>query len=165
MQLRFDGADGGAQLFRDLFMLEAFDVMEHESLARAGRQCRDGPLEIHTRIGIVGCGAAALEGARVLDIFDPADAPAGGAAVLEHDIHGQPVQPGRELTFASKRAEPGPYAHEDILREPFRFLRVRAHAEADGVHPAHVLLVQDFEILAGANRLSSWMRDCAFPLG
>src|SRR5688500_9251756 len=134
-------------------MLEAFDVVQHERLARTGRQCCDGALEIHPRIRVV-CERTrlALECTGIGEILNTPYPAASGAAVFEHDVDGQPVQPRGKFTFTAERAQTCPHTYEDVLRQPLGLLAIRTHTQAHGIDPAHVLFVQDVEFLAGANR-------------
>src|SRR5688572_26001076 len=116
MQLSLYGTRRAADHLRDFLMLVAFDIVQHERLAGAGWQRRNRTFQVHTVVGIITAAPGPLENPRILHTLDAADATTRRAAVLEHDIDRDPVQPGRELTVSAKRAQLLPDAHEDILR-------------------------------------------------
>ena len=108
----------------DLAVLQAFDVVQHEGGAAAGRQLRDRAIQVHLAHRALGQVAAArIRNPRLLVVQRVGDlAGAGGAAaqVIEAQVRRQAIQPGAERRLAAERIELAMRDQEDVLEEIFR---------------------------------------------
>src|SRR5688500_16064014 len=95
MDLRLYRSDRDAELGRDLLVLIPLDVVEDERCPRASRKSRNCPLQIDPQIRRI----ARREGpylTRVLHWQHPRDTTLVASRVLQHCVHGEPVQPRRK---------------------------------------------------------------------
>ena len=65
--------------------------------------------------------------------------------MLQHDVHGEPMQPRRERALAAKRLELFPRANEDVLHEVARLAFVSDHAPAERVDRRRVRAIHRLE--------------------
>src|SRR5262245_16570345 len=126
----------------------AFDIEQHEHLARAVRQLGNRALEIDAQSGHVAWGRSMLgppsrpyPTIRICRRHDAQLAPFRCASLVQHDIHGEPMQPGREGALASETAELVPESHEHILSAVLGIAGVAGETQAERVNTAHVLAV------------------------
>src|SRR5690606_8097421 len=63
----------------------------------------------------------------------------------QHDVHRDPMEPGRELRVAPELRKRPPRANEDILRQLLGRGRIPLQPEAECVHPGGVRVVQRAE--------------------
>src|ERR1700689_4685471 len=111
MQLSLASAFRHAQCTRRLRVAEAIDTDQHEDVARALRQRRDGALEIERRRPAVGIGAVRQSARRLADpVPVPQPAPAGNDGA-----DGDTLQPGRETTALLEAPKSPPRRHERLL--------------------------------------------------
>src|SRR5262245_55382345 len=111
-------------------MLVAFDVVQHEHAARARWQSGDGLLEIEE---IAGSERGAYDPRNRVDstavllvgLLDSRPLSAVRLSRVEHDVHGQPVQPRPEGALTAEQVQLFPGTDEDVLGQ---FLRARAVA-------------------------------------
>src|SRR5205807_552218 len=145
-QLRLRGPHGDPRQLGDLGLPISLDIVQHEDLARPGRQRRDGPLEIEGEPRVrLPRAPRPLQRSRVLGREHPLRPAARRAAAHEYDVDRQAVQPRSERALAAKAPEPLPRPHEGILRELLGLARVGGEAQAQRVHAPHVLAVERLE--------------------
>src|SRR2546429_1570418 len=145
-QLRLRGPHGDPRQLGDFGVPISLDIVQHEDLARPGRQRRDGPLEIEREPRVrLPRAPRPLQRARVLGREHPLRPAARRAAAHEYDVDRQAVQPRSERALAAKAPEPLPRPHEGILRELLGLARVGGESQAQRVHAPHVLAVERLE--------------------
>ena len=92
VQLRFRGAGGDPRHLRDLMVLVALHVVQHEHGARSRRQHGQSPLEVHALVGPARR-SGAVEGVEVVRGHHPRVAPPARPALAQGRVHGQCVEP------------------------------------------------------------------------
>ena len=143
MEVGSRGADSHSGQSGNLAVTVALHVVEHEHFSSAVREPANGALQIQSSRVVVPAGLFGNRGLlrEGLDLLSSRPS----SAVAEDDVDGQPVQPGRECAPALERAEPFPGADEAHLGELFCQRRAATHAQAQGVDPADVVVVEAFE--------------------
>src|SRR5207253_5526043 len=150
MQLRPAGSFCGSGHLRDLSMLIALDVVQHEHGTRAGWQRGDRALEIdrvadgsgadvraeHAVIGRVPAVGGRVLSALGLLFFSHLKllTPLLAANVAEHEVHREPIDPARKRRLSAPRAESLPDMNEDVLRQLGGALSRAAHSETQREH-------------------------------
>ena len=149
MQLRFRGSRRYAEHLGDLLVFVAFDIVQDEDAASAGRQAcdcffhvehvarrerrsNDARVRVHpTRFLIVLLEARALSSLTL--------------SRVEHHVDRQTMQPGSERALATKQPQLLPRTDEDVLCQLFGAGAVGDHAGAKREHSVDVLSVQPLE--------------------
>ena len=158
MQLGAQGSFGKPGHSGNLLVAIADDVVKHEDPARAGRQRRDGTLEVDRLLdvdrwnapfiarggGVVPLGSVVVA-TGVLGWANARLAPCVAAHAHQVRIHGDAVQPRRERRLAAEGREALPRLHEDILRELSGLRAVAGESQAEREDASHVGVVQRFE--------------------
>jgi len=133
MKLRLGGSDRAPQHPCDLFMLVAFDVVQGEDRAIAGRQLCDRFVEGDTvdnrhRVRVFRP-FHDLNGR--LTVFGRLFHPHAALAEMHQDlVDGKTMQPCRESRLAAKASYFSKELYEDLLREVFGLRYVLSHPEA-----------------------------------
>src|SRR5687768_14488520 len=154
MQLRAAGSFSSSGHLRDLVVLIALHVVQHEHGPRSLRQPGDRTLQVH-RVEY-GCGAYApltvLRSAllrsglsRRFVVHLVSETPPVTSSVAEYQVHCQTVDPARERRLAAKAREPLPDMNEDILCQLDGALSRPAHPQTQRVHPTSVCAIQLLE--------------------
>jgi hypothetical protein len=146
MQLGLRTSDGHLQFDCDLFVLPAFDVMQHQYRARARWQARDRALEVDAKRGAYAgtvadskIGQRRVVGLQVLVV-------AARAQVHQRGVDCEPMQPGTERTLEAEPRKRLPRAHESFLGQFLGAGFIAANEPPDHrVHAPHVLAIQRFE--------------------
>jgi hypothetical protein len=149
MELRLGVAGGALEHGGDLVVLEAFDVMQHEDHAVAGRKRGDGAFQ---RDAVDRTGEVRVAGAEVAlgsvvfagvdGLFERDELQALFAQVHEHEVDRQAVQPGGERALAAEAAQLAVQVQEGFLRHVFGFRNIAEHAQAERIYAP---LVQGIE--------------------
>ena len=139
---RYDEAIADLEQRRDLVMLEAFDVVQHEDLARAVGQLLERGLEIHPEVARLRRTGQHLE--NIFAVDHPAAPDLLGTEAFDHHVHGEAMQPGGERRVAAKRAELLPQPDEDILGELVG-VAPGGHPADEAVHARQVRAVDGLE--------------------
>ena len=149
MELGFAVAGGALEHGGDLIVLEAFDVVEDEDHAVAGRERGDGALEGDAVDGAGELEVAAAEVAlgRVFfggvdGLFERDEVEALFAEMHEDEIYRKAMEPGGEGGLAAEAADLAEEMEEGFLGHVFGFGDVAEHAEAEGVDAAFVERVE-----------------------
>ena len=157
MELGFAVAGGAFEHGGDLVVLEAFDVVEDEDHAVAGRQRGDGALEGDAVDGAGELEVAAAEVAlgRVLfgwvdGLFEGDEVEALLAQMHQDEIYRKSMKPCGEGGLAAEAADLAEEVEEGLLGHVFGFGDVAEHAEAEGVDAAFVEGVELGECLGVA---------------
>src|SRR5258708_4765836 len=79
---------------------------------------------------------------RILRRHDATLATDRGAALIQHHVHREPVQPRAERAVAAKRGELVPQSDEDVLGALFSVPGVARQPQARRVDPARMLAIQ-----------------------
>ena len=127
---------------RDLPVLVAVHVVQHENPPRAVRKPRDGGLEIHRQVARRRRCGQPIEDPLV--VVEPAPGHRLRPEALDHHVHRQPVQPGPERRGAPESGELVPGADEDVLRH-FVGIAPGGHPPHQAVHLREVGSIQRFE--------------------
>src|SRR5256886_16028001 len=144
-QLRLRRAHRDPRELRDLVMAVALHIVQHEHLPSAPRERRDRALQIQLYCCRTGRVSRSLQRRRVSGGEDAQRAPPTRPLAQKHDVHGEPVQPGRECALAPEAREPLPRPHERVLRELLGARAIGREAQTERVHPTHVRAVQRLE--------------------
>ena len=130
-------------------MLEAFDVVQDEDHAIAGRKRADGALECDAVDGAGELEVAAAEVAlgRVLfrgvdGLFEGDEVEALFTEMHQHQIYRKAMKPGGKSGFSAEAADLAEEVEEGFLGHVFGFGDVTEHAEAEGVDTAFVKCVE-----------------------
>ena len=145
MELGFAVAGGALEHGGDFVVLEAFDVVEDEDHAVAGRQRGDGALEGDAVDGAGELEVAAAEVAlwRVVfggvdGLFEGDEIEAFFAEMHQDQIYRKAMQPGGESGLSAEAADLAEEMEEGLLGHVLGFGDVAEHAEAEGVDAAFV---------------------------
>lgn len=146
MELRLGTARSHSEHLSDLFVSEAFDVVEDEHATRAWRKELNRRLEVdrepRAEITLRTCIQYIIE---ILDFLDAVHPPLVGLSFVQHDVDRQPMQPRSKGALPAKLTQLVPHPHEHILGQ---FLGARAvvdHARADGKHAVDMRPVESFK--------------------
>ena len=142
MQLRFRTTDRHAELGGDLFVLPAFDVVQHQYRTRPFRQAGDGALQIElfARALPGGIGRCLPLQRRIVGFQILATTAA--AQLHQGGIDRQPMQPGGERALETEAGQGLPGADEGLLHQIFGPCHVAAaEAPDDGIDAAGMAAV------------------------
>src|SRR5436853_574694 len=142
MELRFRRPRDDPEHVRDLLVLVAFHVVQHEHLARAVGKPPDRLLEIERQLVYHGATRHRVE--HILGIVIASPFGAERRAACQDHVDRQAVQPGPERRLAAERAELAPGADEHILRDVVSHVGID-HPARQAVDPRHVEAVQPLE--------------------
>jgi hypothetical protein len=145
VELGFAVAGGAVEHSGDLVVFEAFDVVEDEDHAIAGRERSDGALESNTvdRAGELEVAAAKVALGCVLfggvdGLFKRDEVEALFAQMHQDQIYRKSMKPRGEGGFTTEAADLAEEMEEGLLGHVFGFGDVAEHAEAEGVDAAFV---------------------------
>ena len=113
------------------------------------RPCGSFAIATSRSIRSPGCAWAragkAVHAIAVLVILEPRPLSSFGLSVVQHHVHGQPVQPGAERALAAKQVQLLPRANEHVLRQLLGARAVGDHPRAEREDPVDVLTVEPLE--------------------
>ena len=133
MQLRLASTCRNTEHRTDLLVREPFHIVQHEHLSCASRQPCNRALEVHLfrvhrlRRRARGCCAFVIVIGRHRATAFASIHP----SLVEHDVHREPVQPGRERTFAPEGRQLLPRSHEDVLGQLLGARPVTRHSHTE----------------------------------
>ncbi len=140
------------------------DIVQHEDRSRAGRERRDGPLEIErlVRIGESGWSIKIpTHAGEIGSDLEPDPPTVRRPAPLEDGVQGDAMQPGRKTAFAPEGPELLPHAHEDVPDQLPGEESIGTEPETEGIDPPHVRIVERGEraVIAALGRLYRGVKD------
>jgi hypothetical protein len=144
VNLRLGGAFLDVENFRDLLMLESFDIVEKKCQSAALGQLCDSSFQIDPRHGAVEVfvlrSVHDIERLRTLVHTMPAT-----PQVIETMIHGKTIEPRAERRGSLERRQFAVDEKKDLLQQVLRISRIPAHAVCEIVEPDRMAAVQLFE--------------------
>src|SRR5688572_612403 len=123
VQLRLAAACRDRQLLGDFLVLEAFDVVQDEDFSRSRGQHTNRLFQVYRQSRCFRPGGQRCFKGLVIFFVLSAEAlpiPSFCLPGVQHDVHGQPVQPGPKRAVATEEREFLPRPDEDVLRQLFR---------------------------------------------
>jgi len=144
VEVGFRGAGGDAHGYADFIVRIALDIVEDEDGPRLCRQGGDPPFKVHACIGRR-FPSGDLEGLQFARRLEACGAPACGAEIDQHNVHGEAMQPGSEGTVLTEAAKLLPGADESVLRERLRPGHIRHHTQTQGINATDMRPVQLLE--------------------
>lgn len=143
--MRLGRSFGNAEHCCNLGVTEPFHIVQDEH--RPGASGESGhsifQIESHPRLGVT-CGWLVQQRhiGKVGRNGDAKPATTPLPRTVEHRIHGEAMQPGRECAFTTVAADSLPDPDEDILDQFGGEYRIRAEAKAQRKNPPYVLIVE-----------------------
>jgi len=86
-----------------------------------------------------------LDGVALFIVLESRSLSPFGLSIVQHHVHGEPVQPGAECALAAKQVQLFPRSDEDVLRQLLGARPAVHHPGAEGEDPRDVQTVQPFE--------------------
>ena len=145
MELRLRRPRCHAEHLGDLFVLVAFYIMQDENASSTGRKPFNRLLEVEE---IAWCQRHSNHAwqrihptAFLIVLFEPSALPSITLSRVEHEVHGEPMQPRRKRALAAKQVQLFPRPNKDVLRQLLGAFTVGDHSCAEREHSIDVLPV------------------------